>query len=262
MGTTITLHAVGAPPEAVDRFFAEIRALETCLSRFRHDSEVMRLERGELTVDEASPQVREVLVRCDVLRSATRSAFEHRPVIDGRRRLDPNAFAKGWIIEQAVLHLRMAGVSSYFVNAGGDVVVGAPPRGRSAWRVGITHPDDRAAVFARLDLDRSAIATSGRSERGDHIRCADGTALPGGGGELTSVSVIGPELATADALATAVFAGGEPRPGWWRRDSPYGIVSVLASGRVLLTENVADLVRIGDGVRREAEERASRQLVR
>ncbi len=222
--------------------------LETCLSRFRHDSEVMRLERGELTVDEASPQVREVLVRCDVLRSATRGAFDHRPVIDGRRRLDPNTFAKGWIIEQALIHLQLAGVCSYFVNAGGDVVVGSAPHGQTAWRVGITHPDDPAAVFARLDLVRSAIATSGRYERGDHIRCVVGTAVAGGGDVLTSVSVIGPELATADALATAVFAGGEPRPSWWRRDSPYGIVSVDASGRVLLTENVADVVSVGAGM--------------
>jgi hypothetical protein len=42
-------------------------------------------------------------------------------------------------------------------------------------------------------------------------------------------------------LATAVFAGGEPRPNWWHHDSPYGIIAVAASGRVLYTDNVSDL---------------------
>jgi thiamine biosynthesis lipoprotein len=244
MGTAISLQALDAPVNAVDRFFDEIRALEAKLSRFRHDSEVMRLERCELALDDASPQVREVVVRCEALRSSTGGAFDHGPRLDRHRLLDPNALAKGWIIEQAVLHLQCAGVSSYFVNAGGDVVVGAPPPGRTSWRVGITHPDDSAAVFATVLLDHAAVATSGRAERGDHIRCATTASGRGEIDELTSVSVVGPELATADALATAVFASGEPRPSWWRNESPYGIITVAASGRVRYTGNLADIVHV------------------
>ncbi len=236
MGTAISLQALEAPEDAVDCFFDEIRTLEAKLSRFRDDSEVMRLERGELALDDASPQVREVLVRCEFLRTMTGGAFDHRPVVDGHRLLDPNACAKGWTIEQALLHLQLVGVSSYFVNAGGDVVVGAPPPGRTSWRVGITHPDDPTTVFARVDLVHAAIATSGRYERGDHIRST------GSRDELTSVSVVGPELATADALATAVFAGGEPRPSWWPDEGAYGIIAVGASGQVLYTDNLADAV--------------------
>lgn len=241
MGTVISLQADHVSESAVDRFFDEIRTLELRFSRFRRGSEVMRLERGELALDDASPQVREVLVRCDVLQSATCGAFDHRPVVGGRQLLDPNAFAKGWIIEQALLHLQLAGVSSYFVSAGGDVVVGTPPPGRSSWRVGIVRPDDPTAVFGRVDLDRAAIATSGHYERGRHIRRASNA----GDDELTSVSVIGPELAIADALATAVFASGEPRPSWWHEDSRYGIIAVLTSGRVLFTRNLADSVHLG-----------------
>ena len=254
MGTAISLQTASAPADAADRFFAEIGLLEAKFSRFRHDSEVMRLERGELALDDASPQVREVLVRCEALRSSTGGAFDHRPIVDRHELLDPNAFAKGWIIEQAVLHLQFAGVSSYFVNAGGDVVVGTPPPGRTSWHVGITHPGDRAAVFATVDLAGAAVATSGRYERGNHIRC---TTHPGqhplaatvaNGDELASVSVVGPELATADALATAVFASGEPRPSWWDHDSPYGIIAATASGRVRYTDNLAEIVHVGQPV--------------
>jgi thiamine biosynthesis lipoprotein len=242
MGTAISLQAFCASEAAVDRFFDEIRALELRLSRFRDDSEVKRIERGELDIDDASPQVREVLVRCEVLRSTTGGAFDHRPTIDGHQLLDPNAFAKGWIIEQAVIHLQMAGVSSFFVNAGGDVVVGAPPPGRVAWKAGITHPDHPTSVFAQVDLQHGAVATSGCYERGSHIRSS--LTVGGGPDELTSVSVVGPELATADALATAVFASGVPRPDWWRDDGLYGIIAVAASGRVQFTHNLTDIVHL------------------
>ena len=129
MGTVISLHAHDAPDTAVERFFDEIRALEALMSRFDDDSEVLRIERGELTFDDASPQVREVIGRCEDLRSSTGGAFDHRPIIDGERYLDPNGFAKGWIVEQALVHLQLAGVSSYFVNAGGDVVRTEDARG-------------------------------------------------------------------------------------------------------------------------------------
>lgn len=238
LGTVVSLQADDAPEGAGDRFYAEIRTLERRLSRFRRDSEVMRLERGELAADDASPEVREVLVRCELLRSMTGGAFDHRPLVGGRRLVDPNAFAKGWIIEQAVLQLRLAGVTSYFVNAGGDVVVGRPPPGRSSWRVGVAHPDDSSTVFAQVDLADAAIATSGTYERGDHIRRADPR-----GDELASVSVVGPELATADALATAVFAGGEPRPGWWPADGSYGMIALRASGRALVVGDLGASVR-------------------
>ena len=50
------------------------------------------------------------------------------------------------------------------------------------------------------------------------------------------MSVVGP------GLATAVFASGEPRPSWWNNESPYGIISVAASGRVVYTDNLAGIV--------------------
>lgn len=243
MGTMISLQTFGASAATEERFFEEIRSLEARFSRYRDDSEVMRLKRGELRLDDASPQVREVMVRCDVMRSETDGAFDHRPVVAGRPVLDPNALAKGWIVEQAVVHLRMAGVRSYFVNAGGDIIVGGPPPGREAWRVGIAHPHRPDTVFATIDLTDAAIATSGRYERGDHVRrvpsATDRTY------ELAGVTVVGPDLATADALATAVLAGDEPRPSWWPGETPYGVIAVVASGKVFMSDDLAGLVHLG-----------------
>ena len=236
LGTAITLHVHDAPDETIDDFFATVAQLETVLSRFRSDSEISRLAAGTLSFDDASPVVREVITECERLRVVTRGCFDHQPRLrsgdDRDPVLDSNAFAKGWIIEQACLRLKMAGVRSFFANAGGDIVTGAPPPGRPGWRVGIQHPDDAAAVFDVITVHDVAVATSGTYERGDHIRSAEGI------NPLTSVTVIGPDLGQADALATAVFASGEKMPNWWDSDGPYALVVVDHHNRVRSTESL------------------------
>jgi thiamine biosynthesis lipoprotein len=236
LGTAITLHVHDAPDMAVADFFATVAHLETVLSRFLPDSEISRLAAGELCFDDASPVVREVMTECERLRIATEGCFDHQPRLrsgdDGDPLLDPNAFAKGWIIEQACLRLKMAGVKSFFANAGGDIVTGGPPPGRSGWRVGIQHPDNPEAVLDVIEVHDVAVATSGTYERGDHIRSVPGL------DPLKSVTVIGPELGQADALATAVFASGEGMPSWWDSNGPYALMVVDHRNMVLSTENL------------------------
>ena len=125
----------------------------------------------------------------------------------------------------------MAGVRSFFVNAGGDVVTGSPPPGRPAWNVGIRDPHDASAVVVTLRLAGVALATSGTYERGEHIR--------GRSGRHASVSVIGPDLAVADALATAVHASGSVVPSWWDHAGEYAVVAVDRDGRLRWTPNAA-----------------------
>ena len=102
--------------------------------------------------------------------------------------------------------IRMAGVTECFVNAGGDVLVLRPAVARP-WRVAVQHPTEGGAVLGVVALRSGSVATSGTYERGDHLR--------GRTPAVSSVTVIGDDLATADALATAVWASGTMRPPWW-----------------------------------------------
>jgi len=52
---------------------------------------------------------------------------------------------------------------------------------------------------------------------------------------VLSVTIVGPELATADAYATAAFAMGEAGPEWTASLGLYEAMTILADGRVLLT---------------------------
>jgi len=170
MGTAISLDLRdrAVSPAAVDAMFDHLSDVDARFSTYREDSEISRLGRGEMSLDSCSPDVREVLERCEALRELSRGYFDiraHRS--DGG--LDPSGFVKGWAAEGAAGILNAGGARNYCLNAGGDVITrGEPEPGRS-WRVGIRHPelpDKLATVLETRDL---AVATSGAYERGEHI---------------------------------------------------------------------------------------------
>ena len=92
------------------------------------------------------------------------------------------------------------------VNAGGDIAVFGEPEDGQPWRIGIRHPlaVDRLVLTVEIPY-AGAVATSGAYERGDHL-LVPGTAAPARG--LLSATVIGHDLAFADALATGLFVSG------------------------------------------------------
>jgi thiamine biosynthesis lipoprotein len=226
MHTTVSLAGTGIDDALADRFFARVRELEGILSRYRPSTDVSRLARGEVGLDDVAPEVRHVIAACEDLRARTGGDFEHEP---GDPVLDVNAYAKGWIVDEAAIELRLAG-AAFVVNAGGDVLASerrGPDGVPLAWRIGIQHPSDPDALVAVVSIAAGAVATSGTYERGEHLRTRPGAAL-------VSVTVVGPELAEADALATAVFASGESPPSWWAGgvDPAYGLLTVDGGSRM------------------------------
>jgi thiamine biosynthesis lipoprotein len=220
MGTVVSLACRGAEPPAtaVRAAMAWLHEADARFSTYREDSEISRLERGELLVIDASPDVREVLERCAALRRETNGYFDVRAT----GRLDPSALVKGWAAERAADILTAAGATDFCLNAGGDVIA----RG-SGWRVGIQHPLEPGAIAARVRADDLAVATSGSYERGDHI--------VGATGDVLSVTVTGPDLGLADAYSTAAFAMGAMGPNWTLRLDRYEAMTILADDTVLFT---------------------------
>jgi FAD:protein FMN transferase len=219
MGTVFSLVVRGAaPPEdAVEAAMAWLHDVDARFSTYREDSEIRRLDRGELLIADASADVREVLDRCMQLHLQTRGFFDVRAT----GKLDPSALVKGWAAQRAA---DMLGPGEFCLNAGGDVVA----RG-SGWRVGIQHPLERDAVAARVLASDLAVATSGAYERGAHI-ASDGRVL--------SVTVTGPDLGTADAYSTAAFAMGADGPAWTLGLRGYEAMTILTEGTVLSTPGV------------------------
>ena len=97
------------------------------------------------------------------------------------------------------------------------------------WRVGIRHPRRRDRLAAVLELEDGAVATSGAYERGPHI-VDPRTGRPPAG--ALSVTVVGPDLGTADAYATAAFALGPRGPAWTARLTGYDAMTIVPGDRV------------------------------
>jgi thiamine biosynthesis lipoprotein len=211
MGTVFSLDVRDAvAPAAVDAFFARLHEADAAFSTYRDDSQISRLNRGELALADADPAVREVLARCAQLREQTGGHFDARAWAPGEG-VDPTGLVKGWATERAARELDAAGARNYCVNAGGDVIVGGERAAGRPWRIGVRHPDLPGATAKVLQASDLAIASSGTYERGHHIvdplsgRPAD---------RLLAITVVGPSLADADAYATAAFAMGAGGLAW------------------------------------------------
>jgi FAD:protein FMN transferase len=210
MGTAISVEIIsedaGVDTLAADAF-AWFRDVDQRFSTYKADSEVCRINRGELRVDAASADLRHVLDACEDLRAATNGYFDAYAL----RQLDPSGYVKGWSVQVASDRLLAAGAVNHCVNAGGDIRVHGVSAGGDPWRIGIRHPWDPASVAWIVSGTDLAVATSGTYERGLHV-------IDPFRGEpatfLRSVTVAGPDLAIADAYATAAMAMGERGPGW------------------------------------------------
>lgn len=200
MGTVASLRAApDAPVVAVEAVFAEA---DTRFSLYSAGSEASRIARGELALTAASEAMRDAYAQSLAWRTATDGAFTpHRP--DGVVDLAGTVKARA-MTESA----QLLGTGDWLLAVGGDVLcsVSGP---ESPWRVGIVDPQDRQALLCSVLLggERRALATSGVAERGEHVwRRGDDPE----GVRFVQVSVLGPDILTADVLATAVLAGGLP----------------------------------------------------
>jgi len=121
--------------------------------------------------------------------------------------IDLGGIAKGFAVDRALEELRRHGVSAALVEAGGDIATMGTPPGAGGWSVGVRDPADQARLREVLQFTTSAVCTSGDYERYveiggkrfSHI-IDPRTGMPVE--DMSSVSVIAPDAATADALAT------------------------------------------------------------
>jgi FAD:protein FMN transferase len=230
MPITVDVRDDDVDENVLEQLFDSLRFADATFSTYKEDSEVSRMNRGELVVAAAHPDVREVLDRCEALRIETDGYFDmHAAAADA---IDPSGLVKGWAVDRAASILDEAGVRNYAVNVAGDMRLRGRAVPEPCWSVGIQHPLEPNAIAAVVEANDLAVATSGAYARGDHVIDPHTRRPPVG---VLSVTITGPELATADAYATAAFAMGEAGIHWTARLRGYEAMTILADERVLST---------------------------
>jgi FAD:protein FMN transferase len=222
MGMPVSIHVRGlrarTDPDVAGAVVRAVRGLhdvDATFSTYRDGGVVSRIRRGELAVAEAPDDVREVARLCEQARDRTQGWFDGWLPDDprGERRFEPTGLVKGWAVQRTCEFLRGAlPAHDVLVDAGGDVALACNRVDTPAWRVGVEDPRDRSRILATLELRAGGVATSGSAARGAHV-LDPRTGEPGGAG-LLAVTVVAPDLVTADVDATAAFARGAGAERW------------------------------------------------
>lgn len=237
MGLPISLALRGrhttdtAADDAWHAVVAELRRIDAVFSRYRPDTLISRLGRGELTEAQCPAEVHEVLALAASIERASDGAFAvRRRTADGDEVLDTDGVVKGWAADRAADALRALDDTDFCLSAGGDILARATATGH-AWRIGIEDPHDPQRIIATVPVLDGAVATSGAAHRGRHVVDARTGRPPTG---VASVTVVHSNLTWADLDATAAYALGPAAAEWLRRRVGRTGLVVAADGSTTL----------------------------
>jgi thiamine biosynthesis lipoprotein len=222
-----------AAPEEIDRLldacFEALRQCDDIFSLWRPDTPMARLSDGRAGLSAMPVEVLQVLRLCARYDRETGGRFRARrpegPV-------DPTGLVKGWAVARVGRLLLGAGLRHWCINAAGDVLVHGQARPGEGWSVGISDPISTGRLLDTVTLTAGAVATSGTSERGQHIwdplqRNADRGVL--------AATVVARDVVEADVLATAAVTEGRDAARWLSGRSRVEGLIVRTSGEVECT---------------------------
>ena len=219
-----TICEVAAPAPDAEAAFAEAKRIEGMLSTWTEESELARVNRGEM---QPSPELRALLDQTlqwsrrtdrafdphvrgliDAWKTRGDGAVPERAALDSAMhdtRFEEGAFGKGYALDRMLAKIESP---ETMIDFGGQLAV------RGAMRVSVADPERRTHAVLAFTLTNASLSTSSGSEktfiangrRFSHIiDPRTGEALPPRG----SVSVVANDALTADILSTALYVMGE-----------------------------------------------------
>ncbi len=218
MGTAVSVDIPNCQDDAVfRRALNRLRDIDERFSTYKPASEVSRFGNGKLSEAELSRELSYVIKECRKAEKQTGGFFSAWAA----GVFDPSGYVKGWAIDQAGKAIEAQGYKTYCIGAGGDIL--ARSESDKIWNIGVQDPKDNTRILNKLSISNGAVATSGTYERGRHI-IDPKTKKPAD--KYLSVTITGPDIVTADVLATAVFAAGQNNPGFIKNFPGYKAISV------------------------------------
>ena len=186
-----------------------VHEVDRLFSTHKESSVISQLRRGEIEIGQCPPEVIEVWNLCALVKELTEGAFDPWAISGG---FDPSGLVKGWAADQCAEILLAAGANHVQVNAAGDLALRGGFTPEQPWSIGVVNPDNRLEILQTFEIIDGAIATSGTYERGAHIYDPHTGMIAIG---AKSATVIGPNGAIVDALATALMVSGRDGGVWF-----------------------------------------------
>lgn len=239
MPVTIDTSDPRAQSADIDAVFDYFTAVDARFSTYKDDSEVSRINRGEIAEEDYSDEMREVLRLAEETKRDTNGYFDISRA-DGT--MDPSGVVKGWAIRNAAQVLSDLGYQHFYVDAGGDIQTRGNNAEGGEWSVGIRNPFNIEQIVKVVYPHGMGIATSGTYIRGQHIYnpYAREEALT----DVVSLTVIGPDVFEADRYATAAFAMGTEGINFIERLPGFEAYEINAQGIARMTSGFPHYTRV------------------
>ena len=205
MGMPVTVEIVDAmaTSELFDSAYNYFEYVDEKFSTYKENSEISKINRGELSLEEASYDMQTIFALAEQTRGETEGFFN----IEHAGQYDPSGLVKGWAIFNVANILRDRGCKNFYVEAGGDVQAHGKNDEGTDWRIGIRNPFNEKEIVKAVAVSNQGMATSGTYVRGQHIyNPHDEKRVIA---DVMSITVIGPDIYEADRFATAAFAMGK-----------------------------------------------------
>ncbi len=143
-----------------------------------------------------------------VVASEARSIHFRQPEME----IDLGGIAKGFALDMAARSFSQPGVRAGLLRLGGNLYAWGQPPGIAPWKVAVPDPrfPDRTLVWIHTTNRGIAVSGSSNVDRDRAPVLDPSSGLPAAGGMLAAVA-LADSGADADALSTALFAGGYHR---------------------------------------------------
>lgn len=205
MGMPISVEIVDGEnlAQSIEEVFSYLAHIDRVFSTYKQDSEISKINRGELSENTWSEEMKEVFRLAKETKQETDGYFD----IVGRNGLyDPSGLVKGWAIHNASELLKARGHTHFVIGAGGDIQTSGLNSDGGLWSVGIRDPFHPQHIVQVVRGEGMAVATSGTYERGQHIYNPKNKTEELN--DIISLTVISSNIFEADRFATAAFAMG------------------------------------------------------
>jgi thiamine biosynthesis lipoprotein len=213
LGGTATLQVADtALPDAVfDRIRARWATLEDRFDLVRPDSELSLVASGRSSLQSAGPEFR--AAHADAMRWRNDTGGYFSPYRPGGL-LDLDGLALAYALRDAAAELARSGLESWLIERGGVVISDA--LGAAGWTASIADPVDEGRFLTAVPLGGSWTAAATSRTRSD--------------GGFVQATVLGRDVVSAQALATAVVTGGAAAFELATRRWPVDVLAVDGSG--------------------------------
>lgn len=210
-------------------------------SLYKPESEISRLNAGVLDWEKASGVQKSIRDQAEKWKSETDAFFDP---VSPQGIYDPSGLVKSWAARNAAQYLEANGITSFTLNAGGDIYLSSNLKSSLLFRVGLANltsiGSETAGSNMVLDLAKSdyrAVATSGSAERGEHIWKSPDS-------EFIQATVVAKDLVLADIWATALISGGQDALKLFTQQVPAAAACALVTSRDMSMQATAGFASV------------------